>query len=337
LIGHFSADELASYRAGTTSATRASKIAAHLAGCVRCAGVDASLANVSALLASVPAQPMPDRLTDRVSAALAAESAHRATALTAAAVSTSAGTAPAAAASPTGQAGRLRTAGATSQGAPSAADAAPPGYHRWRLRMPEWSSPLVLRSLAATGVLVLLAGGGFLLASAHHGQGTATSGPIAARGPRKAVNPGDHSANVSASGGVRYRYKGTYLVANTIQSRANYTVGDLASGVRAVVASTPAISPATPGPQVTSGTNSNSTAAPLVRIGGISASQLTGCLSNIASGRAVLLADVAHYLGKPAVIIVLKPVSAVFDVIVVGLACTATKADAITRLSLPKS
>jgi hypothetical protein len=64
---------------------------------------------------------------------------------------------------------------------------------------------------------------------------------------------------------------------------------------------------------------------------------LAGCLANIASGRQVLLADVARYLGKPATIIVLKPVSGAFDVIVVGLACTATKADVITRLSVPKS
>jgi hypothetical protein len=146
-----------------------------------------------------------------------------------------------------------------------------------------------------------------------------------------------HSANVSATDEVRYKYKGTYLDASAIQSRADYTASDLPSGVRAVVASTPAISPVMPGPQATGGTNGNSASSPLVRIGGVSADQLTGCLSNVASGEEVLLADVAHYLGKPAVIIVLKPVTGAFGVIVVGLACTATNADAITRLSVPKS
>jgi hypothetical protein len=335
LIGHINADELASYRAGATSASRASKIATHLAGCVRCAGVDASLANVSALLAGVPALPMPDNLSGRVVAALATESAQRATAMTAAAA---AGTAPAAPTALADGSASSRTAGATGADAPRAADASPPGYRRWRLRMPDWSSPLVLRSLAATGVLVLLAGGGFLLASAHHGSGTPTSGPIAAPGPRKgAVSHGYHGANVSATDEVRYKYKGTYLDANAIQSRADFTASDLVSGVRAVVASTPAISPEMPVPQATGGTNGSSTSSPLVRIGGVSANQLTGCLSNVASGRKVLLADVAHYLGKPAVIIVLKPVTGAFGVIVVGLACTATDADAITRLSVPKS
>jgi hypothetical protein len=334
LIGHISADELASYRAGATSGSRTSKIATHLAGCVRCAGVDASLANVSALLAGVPALPMPDNLSGRVLTALATESAQRATAMTAA----TAGTAPAAPTALAGGSASARTAGATGADAPRAADSSPPGYRRWRLRMPDWSSPLVLRSLAATGVLALVAGGGFLLASAHHGSGTATSGPVAAPGARKgAVNPGVHSANVSATDEVRYKYKGTYLDANAIQSRADYTGRDLASGVRAVVASTPAISPASPVPQATGGTNGNSTSSPRVRIGGVSADQLAGCLSNVASGRKVLLADVAHYLGKPAVIIVLKPVTGAFGVIVVGLACTATDADAITRLSVPKS
>jgi len=334
LIGHISADELASYRAGATSASRASKIATHLAGCARCAGVDASLANVSALLASVPALPMPDNLSGRVLTALTTESAQRATAMTAAA----AGTAPSAPTALAGGSAGSTTAGATGADAPRAADASPPGYRRWRLRMPDWSSPVVLRSLAATGVLVLLAGGGFLLASAHHGSGTATSGPIAAPGPRKgAVSHGFHSANVSATDEVRYKYKGTYLDANAIQSRADYTASDLASGVRAEVASTPAISPAMPVPQATGGTNGGPTSSPLVRIGGVSADQLTGCLSNVASGREVVLADVAHYLGKPAVIIVLKPVTGAFGVIVVGLACTATDADAITRLNVPKS
>ncbi len=70
---HLDTDVLAEFRAGLITGRRGVKIAAHLAGCDRCTAVDDKLAGVSALLASVPAPPMPDSVAQRLEVVLAAE------------------------------------------------------------------------------------------------------------------------------------------------------------------------------------------------------------------------------------------------------------------------
>ena len=70
---HLDTDVLAEFRAGLITGRRGVKIAAHLAGCDRCTALDDKLAGVSALLASVPAPPMPDSVAQRLEAVLAAE------------------------------------------------------------------------------------------------------------------------------------------------------------------------------------------------------------------------------------------------------------------------
>ncbi|MGD0685331.1 MAG: hypothetical protein ABSA03_09455, partial [Streptosporangiaceae bacterium] len=72
---HVGAAALARYREGDLRRRRLSRIQAHLAGCARCAALDQDLARVTALLASAPAPAMPPQVTDRIQAALAAESA----------------------------------------------------------------------------------------------------------------------------------------------------------------------------------------------------------------------------------------------------------------------
>lgn len=74
---HPDTDALAEFRAGLIAGRRGARIAAHLAGCERCTALDARLAGVSALLASVPAPPMPDGLAQRLDTVLAAEVASR--------------------------------------------------------------------------------------------------------------------------------------------------------------------------------------------------------------------------------------------------------------------
>jgi hypothetical protein len=67
-------------------------------------------------------------------------------------------------------------------------------------------------------------------------------------------------------------------------------------------------------------------------------SHLRGCLTDVAQGRRVVVADVARYLGRPATIIVLKPLLAaasVFDVVIVGPDCSATSEDVISRAVVP--
>ena len=70
---HLDTDVLAEFRAGLITGRRGAKIAAHLAVCDRCTVLDGNLAEVSALLASVPAPPMPDSVAQRLEVVLAAE------------------------------------------------------------------------------------------------------------------------------------------------------------------------------------------------------------------------------------------------------------------------
>jgi hypothetical protein len=74
---HLDADVLAEFRAGLITGRRGRKIAGHLAGCDRCTALDDKLAGVGALLASVPAPAMPDRVARQLDMALAAEVADR--------------------------------------------------------------------------------------------------------------------------------------------------------------------------------------------------------------------------------------------------------------------
>ncbi len=74
---HLDSDVLAEFRAGLITGRRGVTIAAHLAGCGRCTALDDKLAGVSALLASVPAPPMPDSVAQRLDVVLAAEVGRR--------------------------------------------------------------------------------------------------------------------------------------------------------------------------------------------------------------------------------------------------------------------
>ncbi len=70
---HLDTDVLAEFRAGLITGRRGVTIAAHLAACDRCTALGDKLAGVSALLASVPAPPMPDSVAQRLEVVLAAE------------------------------------------------------------------------------------------------------------------------------------------------------------------------------------------------------------------------------------------------------------------------
>ncbi len=74
---HLDTDVLAEFRAGLITGRRRRAIAAHVKGCARCTAADNQLAELSALLAAVPAPVMPDTVAQRLDAALAAEVAHR--------------------------------------------------------------------------------------------------------------------------------------------------------------------------------------------------------------------------------------------------------------------
>ena len=71
--GHIDADGIAEYRVGLITGRREHVIAAHLATCAQCASVADRLAEVSILLAAIPAPAIPDAVAARLQAALDAE------------------------------------------------------------------------------------------------------------------------------------------------------------------------------------------------------------------------------------------------------------------------
>ena len=210
--------------------------------------------------------------------------------------------------------------------------------------MPDWSSPLLLRGLAAAAAVVVIAGAGILLANARSASqnsgaaaGTSGSGQRApAARPSVAGGTGSHLSNGASAGGpmmVSYRMKGRIATAVAVMSHANFTERSLPGMVRKQVASVAGFGAsagiATPTYQRKSSRN--------IRIGGVSIPTLEGCLSAMANGRQVLLADVARFLGRPATIIVMKsPTTAnVLDVAIVGLGCSSSSLDVIRMLTVP--
>jgi len=331
--GHFSAEELADYREGTVSTRKAARIGTHLSGCARCADLDLGLASVSSLLASLPVPAMPDLLAERLDIALAAEVRAGAPpyASTTAALADSHGMR---------DGGTPARAGAADHGdhIPGRPDLpARSGRDRPRLRMPGWSSPLVLRGLALAGAAAVVVGAGYLLASGQDTSGnrtgstnTAASGAPVSRRP-SAVNGSMSPAAAPGQRELRYRQNGLYATATLLTSNADYTPANLADQIRQEVTSSARF----PG-SASEPTNQSQSAAP-APAGAVNVPQLEGCVSKVAAGQRVRLVDIARYLGRPAAVIVLEPDAAArtLNVVVVGLACSASNSDILAQVSVP--
>ena len=324
MIGHFSAGQLASYRAGAVSDGRAARISSHLSNCQRCAQVDNDLTGVSQLLASVPIPAIPDHLTERLQSTLAAEVAQRA----GGAMPTGAlggGSAPA---------GGLVISGSGGSGhAPGRPDR-PGRARRRRVRQPRmtgWSSPLVLRSLAATATVALLVGGGLLFANAGGGRSgnpSAQSEPARRTGRVGAQAPRSNASALTPTQ-LQYQHDGKYAYTNVVTTDTSYTKENLAAKVRLQVASSASVgSRAEP--------FTGQARAPHHQLGHFDVGRLESCVSAVAAGQNVMLVDVARYMGVPAAIIVMRPVNGAFGVIVVGQACGASGQDVIARLTVPQ-
>jgi hypothetical protein len=284
--GHVDAETLAAYREELLPRRKAGRVAAHLKGCPRCAGLDAQLAGLPALLAHAPAPPMPDALTARIEAALAAE----ATARSARSAAGSPGT----------------EAGTTATGAPPAGPA-PAGPHgdadagrsRRRRGAAQGRSRLALQLAVAAAAVVVIAGGGYgvsrLLSGGVSGSGassaaaprqpvpahggTAASGPVMGPAARSEARP---SSKIHGAAGSAAAYP-------VVASGTNYRASQLKTQVKDTLSRFPG---AVPGPQ--RGTPSP---APL-------AGDVSPCLSGVAGGQRPRLVDLARYEGKPATIVV---------------------------------
>jgi hypothetical protein len=209
--GHVDEQTLAACREGLLPARKAARVSAHLSTCQRCAEIDAQLAAVTTILARTPAPPMPASLAARLDAALAAEIARSAAAVTSGATSPAGAAAPAGAAQPAGAAPPAGAAGPGEQagrrdgpdaGREAARRKAGPARAPWRLS---------LRLSAAAAAVVVLTGGGYAIArvvSAGNPGGSAGSyGAPASRGAiggPSASGRGPEAAPGIATGGRRW-------------------------------------------------------------------------------------------------------------------------------------
>jgi hypothetical protein len=314
---HYSPEVLGAYREGLTSARKSEKISVHVASCARCAGTSADLVSVSVTLASTSVSPMPERFAQRIQLAIAAESAAR------------------------------TAAPAVASRAPVAEPVSVPGRpdlpqrsgrRSWRLRMPELSSPVVLRTVAAAGAVVIIAGAGYFFASggAQTGSNAASSGHTALPRPSSVTNQPAFGARTQQ---LSYRSHGKPASVTELTSKVDFTHKTLLDRVRKaapVIAARLSAGPEAASPTPAGGASSTSSKAPRF-FGLFKAVRLGICLTKIAAGRQLVYTEVAEYLGKPAAIIVFAPVAAqrVFDVTVVGLSCSASNSDILTVAKVP--
>jgi hypothetical protein len=198
---------------------------------------------------------------------------------------------------------------------------------------------LLLRGLAAAAAVVVIAGAGILLANARtasqNSAGTSRSAaghPVAR--PRVAGPTNRHvayGAQASSPMTVTYRLKGKIATTAAVVGHANVTEKSLPGMVRKRVKSVTSV-----GPSLAAPANPPITSRKVLP-GGVKVSALQGCLSAMADGRQVLLADIARFMGRRAVIIVLKPptIAHILDVAIVGVGCSASSPDMIRMLTVP--
>ena len=337
---HLSTRSLARYSAGAFGVRKAARITTHLAGCARCSGTSTNLNLVSRLLADIAPTGMPLSIADRLTGAIAAESASRAAHLSAAASGAAVGSTDTIPGTESSEPGRA---------VPGRSDLpARRRRHSERRQRPVLSHPVLLRGLATAAGVALVAGTGYLLANSTAPQPGGTAGAPSQHAPRvfrSALGAGLHGGPVrvpygQGAGASRLQVNSPASRAATVlTSDVNYTKSNLAAQVQKSVASAGAVSFA--GTSASSAPVPAATAAPgspgRELLGGLTVRQLTRCLTGLARGRRVLVADVARYLSKPATIIVFRSLTSahILDVVIVGLACSASDAHVIARITVP--
>jgi anti-sigma factor RsiW len=180
--GHADAETLAAFREELLSRRKAGRVSAHLAVCPRCAALDAHLAEVTAMLASSTAPPMPDALTARIEAALATEAATRSAAAAAPDGAVPVGAVPAGAAAG-GHGPAAPGAGEGGRGAQGAAGGRRPS------RPGPGRSWLALRVAAVTAAVAVVAGGGYGVAQLLSTRSPAATGSSSAGPGAPAARP----------------------------------------------------------------------------------------------------------------------------------------------------
>jgi hypothetical protein len=302
--GHIDTDTLAAYREGLLSRRRAARVAAHLAGCPRCAETDAQLAGVTTMLAASQVPPMPAGLADRIEAALSAEAVSRAAA----------------------QAGRRplgeRAAGAARDDVPGDRRPAtvPGGNHRQRPHRRSWLTPRVATVAAAVAVIV---GGGYGVAQVFSNGSTTGGGSSTAARPEHGV--GSSGAGTGVSGSRMAPSASSLRQLPVVKSRTSYQPQRLQEQAKAVLAR---YGRAAPRP---AGTGHGA----LPGSPGISATNLAACVRRISRGHTPQLVDLATYQGRTAAVIMLPASQGQVRVVVVGSGCSAAASDVLAQTLIP--
>ena len=307
--GHADAETLAAFREELLSRRKAARVSAHLAACSRCAGLDAQLTEVSALLTASTAPPMPDALTARIAAAIAAEAAARAATTADHAVATADGTvAVGAAGGGTGPHDRAAR--------PARPSRAPSGPGRARL---------ALRVAAVTAAVVVVAGGGYGVARLL--TANPESATSAGAGNEAAPAAGGHgAASEKTPGGLGAPSAARSApTARIVSSGTNYQPGQLKTQVSAVLTQHRAGASAAAG---FSQANQPTASAPPV----------PACVPHVTGGKRPLLVDLAKYRGRPATVIVIPgATSGTLRALVVAGTCPAATGRVLATTTFPGS
>jgi|SRR5690348_3905375 putative zinc finger protein len=319
---HIRADKLARYRAGDLGARESARVRAHLDGCARCTAAADDLAAVSTILASVPAPPMPEDVTARIEAALAAEAASRAASP---AVPAARGPVPAA----PGRDGVTRRAAMRS----------PQILSRGWLR-----SPVTLRVAAGAAAAVVILGGGFAAIRLAGSSGTAarsssstTEGSGTSAGGSGAAGATAQSPNAAAPAAVpapmfTYQARGRPRPFTVLTSSADLGPGNLAREVGQLILGerTGAQHDAKASPRPSAPRSA------LSGIPGFAPAKIEACVTRVADGGRVRLVQTGRYQGQQALIIAVSPAGGgPVRIWVVGTGCSATSSDVITQMALP--
>ena len=309
---HADAETLAAFREELLPRRKAARVSAHLAACSRCAELDAQLTEVSALLTTSATPPMPDALTARIEAAIAAEAAARA-------ATAADGIIAAADGAVSGGNGTVAV-GAAGAGTGPRDRAARPS----RPAAGRGQSWLALRVAAVAAAFVVVAGGSYGAARLLSGN------------PESAPSSGSGSAAAKASGGLRIPSAGKSApAARIVSSGTNYQPGQLGAQVSAVLSQPGASASAATGPGASAATGPGASAA---NQPAVAAPHVPACVPHVTGGKRLLLVDRAKYQGRPATVIVTSgTTSGTVRALVVAGACTATNGRVLATITFPRS
>jgi len=308
---HASAEELALLAEGELRRRKAEKVSAHVAGCTQCTQVRAELTEVTTVLSAVPYPPLPAAVSVQIESALRIEVNHRIAA--APATEAARGVLPARS--------RRQRAGALQRG--------------WHL--PGLSVPAT-RLVTAAGAVVLVGGGGYLVASNLHSAVPTSS---SASGAAPSTNQ-----SMTAGPNVTYGSPGSQHTIHSVSSKMNFVPSELRTQALAAYheaqvkgeagnVSFGGVNAPSAGPVHAAATPLQSNAAAASGGGGGVGTRLAGCMKGVADGRMVLLLDLARYEGKPAVIVILgSTATSQAEVIVTANGCSAASPSVLTRAPL---